>query len=62
MHENGRLPESHSRRPAGRERRRARRGLVAGELDRLEARFERIEGVVLRDLGERIARLEASRD
>lgn len=34
---------------------------IDARLDRLEIRFERIETVVLRDYGERIARLEASR-
>jgi hypothetical protein len=30
--------------------------------DRLDARFDHVEGVVLRDYGERIARLEAARE
>jgi hypothetical protein len=29
-------------------------------LDRLDSRFDRVEGVVLKDHGERIARLEAA--
>ena len=35
---------------------------VHATLDRLDARFDQVEGVVLRDHGERIARLEAARD
>jgi len=34
---------------------------VHATLDRLDARFDPVEGVVLRDHGERIARLEAAR-
>jgi hypothetical protein len=33
---------------------------VYATLDRLETKLDRVEGVVLRDHGERIARLEAS--
>jgi hypothetical protein len=33
---------------------------VYSTLDRLDTRFDHVEGVVLRDHGERIARLEAS--
>ena len=29
-------------------------------LDRLDSKFDHVEGVVLRDLGERVARLEAA--
>ena len=35
---------------------------VHATLDRLDAKFDHVEGVVLRDLGERVARLEAFRD
>jgi hypothetical protein len=35
---------------------------VYGKLDRLDARFDHVEGVVLRDHAERIARLEARFD
>lgn len=31
-------------------------------LDRLDSRFDHVEGVVLREHGERIARLEAAQD
>ena len=33
---------------------------VHATLDRLDSRFDHVEGVVLRDLGERVARLEAA--
>ncbi len=33
---------------------------VHATLDRLDSRFDHVEGVVLRDYGERIARLEAA--
>jgi hypothetical protein len=36
------------------------RDRVHGALDRLDARLDRIEGVVLRDFSERISRLEAA--
>ena len=35
---------------------------VYAALDRLDARLDRVEDVVLRDLSERVARLEAGRD
>ena len=35
---------------------------VYAALDRLDVRLDHIEGVVLRDHGDRIARLEAERD
>jgi hypothetical protein len=35
---------------------------VYAALERLDTRLDRVEGVVLRDHGERIARLEAERD
>ena len=34
---------------------------VHATLDRLDLKFDHVEGVVLRDLSERVARLEASR-
>jgi hypothetical protein len=37
-------------------------GRVHATLDRLDSRFDHVEGVVLRDHGERIARLEAHLD
>ena len=35
---------------------------VYAALDRIEARLDRVESVVLRDLGQRVARLESERD
>ena len=35
---------------------------VHATLDRLDSKFDHVEGVVLRDHGERIARLEAAHD
>jgi hypothetical protein len=35
---------------------------VYAALDRIEARLDRVEGDMLRDLGERVARLEASQN
>lgn len=34
---------------------------IDARLDRVEGRLDRVEGSVLRDLGERLARLEAAR-